>query len=256
MINTYSTSDVAKLIGIHPNTVRLYEDLGLITRPERKTNGYRVFTDYHLIQFRIARLAFQVEVLQNGLRKQAAAIVKSCASGDMDKALYLTDLYLRQISEEKLNGEISDDLLLTRSQAALSLHITVDTLRNWERNGLLEEAKNQNGRRVYTSRDLERLIIIKSLRCANYSLSAILRMLSALSLNPEASIRDAIDTPRPDDDILTACDHLLTSLEQARDNAEQIIILLSVLKKSESVNPHAGTYRITDDCPAPCQPDK
>ena len=66
-------------------------------------------------------------------------------------------------------------------------------------------------------------------------------MLSALSLNPEASIRDAIDTPRPDDDILTACDHLLTSLEQARDNAEQIIILLSVLKKSESVNPHAGT---------------
>ena len=165
MINTYSTSDVAKLIGIHPNTVRLYEDLGLITRPERKTNGYRVFTDYHLIQFRIARLAFQVEVLQNGLRKQAAAIVKSCASGDMDKALYLTDLYLRQISEEKLNGEtaiqiagqilsghtlITDDLLLTRTQAALYLHITVDTLRSWERNGLLEEAKTQNGRRVYT----------------------------------------------------------------------------------------------------------
>ena len=162
MINTYSTSDVAKLIGIHPNTVRLYEDLGLITRPERKTNGYRVFTDYHLIQFRIARLAFQVEVLQNGLRKQAAAIVKSCASGDMDKALYLTDLYLRQISEEKLNGEtaiqiagqilsghtlITDDLLLTRTQAALYLHITVDTLRSWERNGLLEEAKTQNGRR-------------------------------------------------------------------------------------------------------------
>ena len=271
MINTYSTSDVAKLIGIHPNTVRLYEDLGLITRPERKTNGYRVFTDYHLIQFRIARLAFQVEVLQNGLRKQAAAIVKSCASGDMDKALYLTDLYLRQISEEKLNGEtaiqiagqilsghtlITDDLLLTRTQAALYLHITVDTLRSWERNGLLEEAKTQNGRRVYTSRDLERLIIIKSLRCANYSLSAILRMLSALSLNPEASIRDAIDTPRPDDDILTACDHLLTSLEQARENAEQIIILLSELKKTESVTPHAGTYRITDDFPAPCQPDK
>ena len=224
MINTYSTSDVAKLIGIHPNTVRLYEDLGLITRPERKTNGYRVFTDYHLIQFRIARLAFQVEVLQNSEEK-------------------LNGETAIQIAGQILSGRtrISDDLLLTRSQAALSLHITVDTLRNWERNGLLEEAKNQNGRRVYTSRDLERLIIIKSLRCANYSLSAILRMLSALSLNPEASIRDAIDTPRPDDDILTACDHLLTSLEQARDNAEQIIILLSVLKKSESVNPHAGT---------------
>ncbi len=87
MKNTYSTSDVAKLIGIHPNTVRLYEDLGLITRPERKENGYRIFTDFHLIQFRIARLAFQVEVLQNGLRTQAAAIAKTCASGDIDGAL-------------------------------------------------------------------------------------------------------------------------------------------------------------------------
>ena len=46
MKNTYSTSDVAKLIGIHPNTVRLYEDLGLITRTERKENGYRIFTDF------------------------------------------------------------------------------------------------------------------------------------------------------------------------------------------------------------------
>ena len=74
----------------------------------------------------------------------------------MDKALYLTDLYLRQISEEKLNGEtaiqiagqilsghtlITDDLLLTRTQAALYLHITVDTLRSWERNGLLRKQK-------------------------------------------------------------------------------------------------------------------
>lgn len=253
MKNTYSTSDVAKIIGIHPNTVRLYEELGLITRPERKVNGYRVFMDYHLIQFRIARLAFQVEVLQNGLRKQAAAIVKMCASGDIDKALLLTDNYLRQIAEEKQNAEtsiqiaeqilsghtlISDDLLLTRKQTALYLHITIDTLRNWERNGLLEETEMQNGCRVYTSRDLERLIIIKSLRCANYSISAILRMLYTMSLNPKASIREVIDTPRPDDDILTACDHLLSSLEQARENGEQIITLLSDLKSTESQSIH------------------
>ena len=48
MKHTYSTSQTAEIIGIHPNTVRLYEELGLITPPERKPNGYRIFTDLHL----------------------------------------------------------------------------------------------------------------------------------------------------------------------------------------------------------------
>ena len=48
MANTYKTSDVARIIGIHPNTVRLYEKFELIPKPERRQNGYRVFTDFHL----------------------------------------------------------------------------------------------------------------------------------------------------------------------------------------------------------------
>jgi len=50
MKNTYTTSQVAQIIGIHPNTVRLYEELQLITPPERKANGYRIFTDLHIRQ--------------------------------------------------------------------------------------------------------------------------------------------------------------------------------------------------------------
>ena len=56
MKENYSTSDVANIIGIHPNTVRLYEELKLITTPERKANGYRVFTKIHIQQFQIARI--------------------------------------------------------------------------------------------------------------------------------------------------------------------------------------------------------
>ena len=69
-MNTYKTAEIAKMIGIHPNTVRLYEKLELIPKPERLSNGYRVFTDFHIEQFKLARLAFQIEVLQNGLRKK------------------------------------------------------------------------------------------------------------------------------------------------------------------------------------------
>ena len=72
MQNTYSTSQIADKFGLHPNTIRLYENWGVISSPERKPNGYRAFTDEHIKQIEIVRLALRAEVLQNGLRKQAA----------------------------------------------------------------------------------------------------------------------------------------------------------------------------------------
>lgn len=54
--------------------------------------------------------------------------------------------------------------------------------------------------------------IIRSLRCANYSLSSILRMLNTLSRNPEADIRQVIDTPKENDSIISVCDKLLNDL--------------------------------------------
>ena len=79
-MKTYKTSEVAAMIGIHPNTVRLYEKLELISRPERLPNGYRVFTDFHIEQCRLVRLAFKVEVLQNGLRKKIIQVIKASAN--------------------------------------------------------------------------------------------------------------------------------------------------------------------------------
>ena len=54
-MNTYKTIDIARIIGIHVNTVRLYEKCALIPKPERLPNGYRVFTDLHIEQFRRVR---------------------------------------------------------------------------------------------------------------------------------------------------------------------------------------------------------
>lgn len=43
----YRTSEIAEIVGIHSNTVRLYEKLNLISRPERLQNGHRIFTEIH-----------------------------------------------------------------------------------------------------------------------------------------------------------------------------------------------------------------
>ncbi|MDY3030231.1 MAG: MerR family transcriptional regulator [Clostridia bacterium] len=245
-MNTYTTSDIAKKIGIHPNTVRFYEEMQLITRPERKENGYRIFTDLHIYQFKIARTAFQIELLQNGLRKQSVEIVKTVALGNIDKALDLTDRYLEHIEQEKNNAaeavksakailENKDNNLIkismTRKETADYLGITTDTLRNWELNGLLRIKRRQNGYRVYTEQDIQILKIIRSLRCANYSLSSILRMLTALSRNPQTDIMKVIDTPLQTDDIITACDRLITSLDRAAYNDRTIKNMLIEMKE-------------------------
>ncbi|MFR1639103.1 MAG: MerR family DNA-binding transcriptional regulator [Eggerthellaceae bacterium] len=86
---TYTTSRIASAVGIHPNTVRLYERIGFITAPERLANGYRVFTDLHLLQVRLVRAALNVELVQNGLRREVLAIVETMASQRYDEAISL-----------------------------------------------------------------------------------------------------------------------------------------------------------------------
>ena len=245
-MNIYTTSEIAEKIGIHPNTVRFYEQMQLITRPKRKENGYRIFTDLHIYQFKIARTAFQIELLQNGLRKQSVEIVKTVALGDIDKALDLTERYLEHIEQEKSNAaeavksakailENKDNnsvkICMTRKETADFLGITTDTLRNWELNGLLRIKRRQNGYRVYTEQDIQILKIIRSLRCANYSLSSILRMLTALSRKPHTGIMKVIDTPLQADDIITACDRLITSLNRAASNGIAIKNMLTEMKE-------------------------
>ena len=156
-MNTYTTTEVAKIIGIHSNTVRMYEEWGLIPLAERKSNGYRVFTDFHIEQLRLARIAFQIEVLQNGLRKKVVETVKLSAKKDFDKALMFAEEYRSQIQREKRNAEesigiakqilsgksVEQTLFLKRKEVSDYLDISMDTLRNWERNGLIQVKRKQ-----------------------------------------------------------------------------------------------------------------
>lgn len=106
----------------------------------------------------------------------------------------------------------------------------MDTLRNWEMNGLITVKRRKNGYRVYTDEDIKRLKIIRSLRCANYSLEAILRMLQQIFKNPNADIRKVLNTPKADDEIITVCDKLIVSLTAAEDNALKILDRLEYMK--------------------------
>ncbi len=247
-MNTYKTAEVAAIIGIHPNTVRLYEKLNLIPKPERLPNGYRVFTEFHVKQCKLIRLAFQIEVLQNGLRKKIAQMLTVSATGDFDTAITITKEYLKQIKQERQNAEEAIEIVkyilssevresstqLKRKDVSELLDISMDTLRNWEMNGLLTVKRKDNGYRVYTDEDIQRLKIIRSLRCANYSLQAILRLLQQLSKNPNTNIRIVLNTPKQTDDIISVCDRLIISLLAAEKNANALSSMLHDMKEKFS----------------------
>ena len=249
MSTTYTTGQIAELAGLHPNTVRKYEEWGLIQKPKRKENGYRIFTEIHRKQFELIKKAFRIEVLQSGLRKKIIEVVKLSANYRFDEAIHLAEEYIQTAKQEIENARNAASLcrMLTsdvgesggtykRAQAAKELGVTIDTLRNWEMNGLIKVKRRENGYRIYTENDMKRLRIIRTLRCANYSLSAILRMLNSYDTrqSTDADIFALLNTPEEGEDIVSACDKLAVSLEAAIVNAQDVIRILKEMKK---INP-------------------
>lgn len=251
MDQEYSTGQVARIVGIHPNTVRMYEEWGLIPKPLRKPNGYRVFGDEHIDQFILARTAFQIEVLQNGLRRRIIEVIKKSAAGKYNEAIQEVIEYISLIEQEKRKAseaaEIATQIfsrvddggvaLFGRKEVSAMLGISMETLRNWERNGLLSIKRKENRYRVYDANDIRTLKMIYSLRCANYSLTAILRMIHALARDNSESLFEQVNTPRADEDIVSVCDRLIQSLESAGENAERILRMLQHMKEKYSNPP-------------------
>ena len=118
------------------------------------------------------------------------------------------------------------------SEVAEMMGIHPNTVRFYEEWGLITKpAREINGYRVYTDEDIRKLKIIRVLRCANYSLEAIRRMMQQLAENPQVDIREILDTPGQNDDIISACDRLLLSLSKAEINAGKIITILKQIKE-------------------------
>jgi DNA-binding transcriptional MerR regulator len=231
------TSDLAKAVGVHPNTVRLYEEWGFLPPIPRSPSGYRLFTEAHLGQMRLARLAMHGPWPGSNIRKSALALVRKSASGDLGGALEQAYHHLALVQAERARAEAAAGLLdrwaqgavtdtttkpLRIGEAAKHLDVTTDQLRNWERNGLIEVPCNsRNGYRLYGTAEISRLRVIRMLLRAGYSMMAILRML--LQLDRGADPRQALDTPHPDEDVYTAADRWLSSLAEQEQRASNII---------------------------------
>ena len=236
------TSEVAAAVGVHPNTVRMYEVWGLLQEVPRTPSGYRKFTQAHVDQMRLARMAFEGQWPGYPIRQAAVAIVKQAAAGDLGGALEGAYALLAVIQGEQAEAE-SAVLFLQRWASGTAangmtkphwigavgdlLGVTTDMLRNWERDGLIRVPRDPNNRyRCYGAAEIGRLRVIRMLRRVGYSTMAILRMLLALDRGQAEDLRAALDTPHPDEDAYGAADRWLSALAEWEQRAHHIIAQL------------------------------
>ena len=113
------------------------------------------------------------------------------------------------------------------SAAARLLNVSTDVLRNWERNGLIRTPRDpRNDYRLYGAAEIGRLRVIRMLSRAGYSTMAILRMVLELDQGRGDNLRQALDTPRPDEDAYSASDQWLSALAEHEQRAKDMIAQL------------------------------
>lgn len=243
------TSDLARAVGVHPNTVRLYAEWGLIPPVDRGPSGYRLFTQRHLDCLRLARTVYAAPYPGRGFRAVGNEIIKQAVAdnwhGALDKAhehLQLVKAELTQAETavmrlehwaQNMAGNSPDESPLAIRDVSKLLGISIDVIRNAERNGLLTVPRNSdNNYRLFGKKEIERLRIIRMLTKAGYSHMAILRMFIELDQGKTRGLRETLDTPREDEDIFSATDRWLTTLHEQQTCAERVIELIQEMLTS------------------------
>lgn len=242
----YRTSDLARMVGIHPNTVRLYERLGYFSPVPRAENGYRLFSERHVYQLRVCRCIFSCDWVGSEVRQASLRVIKAMARWDLAAAQNHAVNYLalveQQIAVAKETMQIlgrwaegkgtkqNDSTVLNRNQAAKVIGVTPETLRSWERNGLIVVSREgANRKRVYGTREIERLRIIYMLRQARYSIAAILRSMRKYDSGDITTVLPALSArPSEEDEAwITVGDRWLAALKSVAEGARQILDLIA-----------------------------
>jgi len=243
------TSELARAVGIHPNTVRRYVNWGLLPPVERSPSGYRLFTQRHLDCLRLARMIYAAPYPGRGFRALGNAIIQCAVVEDWQGALDKAHEHLASVKAELQQADTAANLLehwaqnmtddpdeepLAIGEVSKLLGVSLDVIRNAERNGLITVPRNSyNNYRLFGKKEIERLRIIRMLTKAGYSHMAILRMFIELDGGNTRDLKKILDTPRADEDIFTAADHWLTTLREQKKLAQQVIQLIEEIIASK-----------------------
>jgi Predicted transcriptional regulators len=240
-VKTLKTSEIAFKCGIHPNTVRQYEDLGFIPKIPRAGNGYRLYSELHLEHVLMVRAALKSTWLGGEICQKALSILHHAADGNYEDAMQVARDHLALIGKEREKAEIatqhledwaaiSDEHTASTKQywntkeIAEHLDISRDMLRSWERNGLITVPRNQgNGYRFYGDHEIRRLYVIRALRKARFSLMSIYNMLQHYDRGIRHGLTSILnELPADEENIFYSTTQWLTKIRSIEESAHEI----------------------------------
>lgn len=184
--------EIARKLNISTSALRHYESWGIIPPVERAQNGYRMYTELHLAYFECIRAmapGFGFELTSKALKK---VLVK-----EVDDALWLVNEAQSSLHYDKKTAEKTIRILeteeleeldnsrkrkwMTIGEVSIETDIPSSAIRHWEMMGLLSpERDSDNGYRKFNRSLVRKVLMIRTLRSADYSLDTIKEVLIEL----------------------------------------------------------------------------
>jgi len=238
-LTRYRTIDIAREAGVHVNTVRLYEEIGLISGAPRATNGYRIFSEKHLYQTKIARLIVQGIWPGKVIRNSGMKIISAMKGWDLNAAHQYADSYIKTINKERQKALAAIETLenwgnsiyassrgetYSRKQTAAIIGTSPEVLRNWERRGLIKVPQISR-KRAYSLLEIERLRVIYVMLQSNYKIAEISERLQLYDKDTINENPNEVNIKR-DEHILSLRSHWLEVSDNTLGNAMKVLNIL------------------------------
>ncbi len=242
----YTTKQLADMFCLHPNTIRLYERQGFISPAARSKNNYRIFGELHVVQVKICRRIFGYPFFNRRIRDTGNQVLFASANKDYVNGAVKVKAYSDSIADELAIACKAADILnewavtgklktgpwqpdsLSRVEAAKLLGTTKETVRNWERNNLVQAESGYDGRQRFDSTNIDKLHVIYMLRSAGYSMSAIHRCLIELEKGKQDPIT-ILNNPDAEDVIMVG-DRWVFELKRLQQAAAELPALFKAMK--------------------------
>jgi DNA-binding transcriptional MerR regulator len=184
--------EIARKLNISTSALRHYESWGIIPPVERAQNGYRMYTELHLAYFECIRAmapGFGFELTSKVLKK---ILVKQA-----DDALWLVNEAQSSLHHDKKAAEKTIQILeteeleeldnsrkkkwMTIGEVSVETDIPSSAIRHWEMMDLLSPERDpENGYRKFNRSLVRKILMIRTLRSADYSLDTIKEVLIEL----------------------------------------------------------------------------
>lgn len=252
MKENYSISEVSEMIGMHPNTIRLYETYEYISSVARKKNKYRIYEVKHIEQLKLVQIAFSNRIINKRIIDKIKDILLESGKEEYDFAIEECMVCKKYIEEEqqRISYAVKEShrllseackrekgaIVVKRKEAAKEIGVSADVLRNWERNGLVQIEKDGYGCNIYTENSLILLRAVKLLRSVDFSIMSIINMREHYQGGDEKKLGDVLDSTVTEEGVYYT-DHLISLLESVKQIIPDMIRQFQEIKKVSNSAP-------------------